>query len=281
MLHLQAANMHLRLAAFFDSSSAPNYVNDLLELYFATETFLTTALGLDDPTGPELRHSTSYIMQMILAGGFTLLKLLNSFFAQHLDVAAARRLFNSTIWAIRRISITNNDLPSRLAEVLAQLWRRYGAATRAPPAAVDGSLQLKVRCRMSMSLVYDSIWRWREEVAADAGAPSLDSAVNNPTNPEDGPGSLTAASGVRSGAGSGAVTPAKLTQLGAATAAAPNDTLLGPADAAALSYMAQPSYSDGYYNVFDPLNWILDGSIEFANTADAGMLDSLDGLSWS
>jgi hypothetical protein len=28
---------------------------------------------------------------------------------------------------------------------------------------VDDSLQLKVRCRMSMSLVFDSIWRWREE----------------------------------------------------------------------------------------------------------------------
>lgn len=31
---------------------------------------------------------------------------------------------------------------------------------------IDDSLQLKVRCRMSMSLVFDSIWRWREEFQA-------------------------------------------------------------------------------------------------------------------
>tara|TARA_R110002060_G_scaffold36060_4_gene46941 strand:- start:262 stop:513 length:252 start_codon:yes stop_codon:yes gene_type:complete len=35
-----------------------------------------------------------------------------------------------------------------------------------PRAIVDDSLQLKVRCRMSMSLMFDSIWRWREEFQA-------------------------------------------------------------------------------------------------------------------
>ena len=30
----------------------------------------------------------------------------------------------------------------------------------------DDTLQLKVRCRHSMSLVFDSIWHWREEYEA-------------------------------------------------------------------------------------------------------------------
>ena len=70
-----------------------------------------------------------------------------------------------------------NDLPSRLAEVLAQLWRGGGAGSRVvgrgmgegggtDGAGGGGSLQLKVRCRMSMSLVFDSVWRWREEFQA-------------------------------------------------------------------------------------------------------------------
>jgi len=280
--------VHLRLAAFFDSPSAPNYVNDLLELYFATEAFLTTALHLDDPDGPALRHSTSYLMQMILAGGFTLLKLLNSFFAQHIDVPAAKSLFNKTIWAIRRTSISNNDLPSRLAEVLAQLWRRYGAATRPCSIAVDGSLQLKVRCRMSMSLVYDSVWRWRDEVAVDANASNLDSAVDNPTNPEDGPGGSgtnSAAAGGVSTAVSRSATPARVGQL-------INNDLALPSDGA-MSYMSHPgmsaayvgptpSFSDGFHEVFDPLTWVLDGSIEFQTyPGDAQMLDGLDNIPWT
>ncbi len=81
-------------------------------------------------------------------------------------------MFNRTIWAIRSISVTTNDLPSRLAEVLAQLWRGGGAGSkiaRSDSSSAESTLQLKVKCRMSMSLVYDSVWRWREEFQATGG----------------------------------------------------------------------------------------------------------------
>ena len=106
---------------------------------------------------------------MIVAAGFTLLKLVNSSFARHIDIEYGKTLFNRTIWAIRAISVATNDLPSRLAEVLAQLWRGGGAGSRTvhiDHGLSDSSLQLKVKCRMSMSLVYDSVWRWREEFQA-------------------------------------------------------------------------------------------------------------------
>ena len=106
---------------------------------------------------------------MIVAAGFTLLKLLNSFFADNVDLEYGKALFSRCIWLIRSISVANNDLPSRLAEVLAQLWKSGGGGTKSPQRSneiADSSLQLKVRCRMSMSLVYDSVWRWREEFQA-------------------------------------------------------------------------------------------------------------------
>ena len=106
---------------------------------------------------------------MIIAAGFTLLKLLNSFFADSGKLAHGRDLFLKTIKAIRTISVATNDLPSRLAEVLAQLWKSGGSGLRAGQGqtkSLENSLQLKVRCRMSMSLVYDSVWRWREEFQA-------------------------------------------------------------------------------------------------------------------
>ena len=74
---------------------------------------------------------------------------------------------------IRAISITSHDLPSRLAEVLVQLWRAGDVGKRGKrnvPAEPDHPLQLKVKCRMSMSLVYDCIWRWREEFKGEGYA---------------------------------------------------------------------------------------------------------------
>ena len=125
---------------------------------------------------------------MIIAAGFSLLKLMNSFFARHINIEYGRNLFNRTIQAIRIISVFPNDLPNRLAEVLAQLWRSSGAGSRLSVAtsdSPDSSLQLKVKCRMSMSLVFDSVWRWREEFQAQ-GRGNLECNIHpvSPTHPQ-------------------------------------------------------------------------------------------------
>lgn len=168
-VYLRAANLHLRLSAFFDSPSSNDYHIDLFALWHSTTSFLEAAFNINTALGNLLVYSTNYILQMIIAAGFSLLKLMNSFFAGHVDVEYGRNLFNRTIQAIRSISVFTNDLPNRLAEVLAQLWRSSKAgSSRSVPTNdnTDSSLQLKVKCRMSMSLVFDSVWRWREEFQA-------------------------------------------------------------------------------------------------------------------
>ena len=169
-VYLRAANLHLYLSAFFASPSSTDYRNDLFALWRSTTSFLEAAFNVNTTAaGNVLVYSTNYILQMIIAAGFSLLKLMNSCFAQHVDIEYGRNLFNRTIQAIRSISVFTNDLPSRLAEVLAQLWRSSGAGSRRSVATndnSDSSLQLKVKCRMSMSLVFDSVWRWREEFQA-------------------------------------------------------------------------------------------------------------------
>ena len=168
-VYLRAANLHLRLSAFFDSPSSNDYRIDLFALWHSTTSFLEAAFNINTAAGNVLVYSTNYILQMIIAAGFSLLKLMNSFFASHVDIEYGRNIFNRTIQAIRSISVFTNDLPNRLAEVLAQLWRSSGAGSRrlvATNEGTDSSLQLKVKCRMSMSLVFDSVWRWREEFQA-------------------------------------------------------------------------------------------------------------------
>jgi hypothetical protein len=167
-LYLRAAALHLHLSVFFDPPTSKTYRQDLLALWLATTRFLEGALSLENVGGYSIQYATNYMLQMIIAGGFTLLKLLNSSFANLIDREYGKNLFTKTIRTIRTISISNNDLPSRLAEVLAQLWRAGGAGKENPDGGneMDDSLQIKVRCRMSMSLVYDSVWRWREEFQA-------------------------------------------------------------------------------------------------------------------
>lgn len=177
-LHLKAAGLHLRLAGFFDSHETPGYMDDLMGLWRATCTFLdyileSEGLSLDPQGGGELlRYATNYIQQMLVAAGFALLKLVRSFFVKSIDFERGRLLFHRTITAIRSTSVVQNDLNWRLAELMVQMWNGarvdnaqiyHGEDTE---QKIDDSLQLRVRCRHSMSLVFDSIWHWREEYQA-------------------------------------------------------------------------------------------------------------------
>ncbi|PVH87119.1 hypothetical protein DL98DRAFT_267593 [Cadophora sp. DSE1049] len=271
-LHLKAAGLHLRLSAFFDSSSTPGYLSDLMGLWLATVDFLDYVLELDAPSaenlrGSILRYATNYILQMIDAACFTLLKLLGSFFSASIDFDRGRLLFHRTIQVIRSMSIINNDLPWRLAELMVQMWNGARVEQRSqqqmnnngnghePRAVVDDSLQLKVRCRMSMSLMFDSIWRWREEFQAQ-GRGNLEAAMKNPTNPD----SAAESSASSTHMDSTLMPPSHQLQnqlLNAAGSVTPSSHGLPS------GMMGGVGYGESNYEVFDPLNWMLDGLVDF------------------
>lgn len=270
LLYLDIAALHFRLTAFFDSASATTYWSDLSALYVAASSLLNTFLalppGLDmsatSPThsateAPASPFATNYIMQMVLAAGFALLKLLNSFFASQVDIVTGRTLFLQTVSALRNISVLRNDLPQRLAEVLAQLWQASGAGGHqrlfddngSLRKDADTSLQLKVRCRMSVSLIFDSVWRWKEQFGA---VRNLDSMVEHPTEPD---GLVAAGASAAGGGGGGSA-------IGTAVMVAPDAS-------AGVSLVPDVDLGlDGWDSAFagnapfDSLGWALDGFLE-------------------
>ncbi|KAI1844545.1 hypothetical protein JX266_009218 [Neoarthrinium moseri] len=252
-VHLKAAAVHLRLAGFFDSSTTPGYVDDLMGLWRAVTSFLD--LLFEDSNHHILRFSTNYLQQMLVAAGFALLKLMRSFFAKSVgDFDRGRTLFHKTINAIRATSVQDNDLQWRLAELIVQMWNgaRIDHSNTSyrdgDKIEVDDSLQLKVRCRHSMSLVYDSIWRWREEYQAQgrgtldanessASSTHLDSTLMPPQN--NMPNLIAA---------NGALTPTANNGM----SAAPSSMIAG------MGYGGDPNY-----DFFDPQHWMLDGLLDF------------------
>ncbi|OGE58580.1 hypothetical protein PENARI_c001G12470 [Penicillium arizonense] len=258
-LYLRAANLHLHLSAFFDEPTAKDYRERVLSLYVATTSFLEVVLNLETGVGPVLSYTPYYVYQMMVAAGCTLLKLCKSFFASHIDMDYTKHLFNRTIWAIRGVSASSNDLPERLAEVLAQMWRLGGATQRSNNSTdLDDSLRLKVRCRMSMSLLYDSVWRWRED--ARTKGRNIEAYLKNPTNPDSTADSSTISSvgpvhtststpGISGGDPS--LAPAPLLSQASLGVQPPSQVNALPS-----------GFMEPNYEVFDPLNWLLDGLVD-------------------
>ncbi|PGH04009.1 hypothetical protein AJ80_08593 [Polytolypa hystricis UAMH7299] len=264
-IYLRAAGLHLRLSAFFDNPTAKDYRQGLMALYVTTTEFLESALNLETSVGPVLTYSSNYIYQMVLAAGFTLLKLYKSFFSDSIDLDYTKVLFNKTIWALRSMSVASNDLPERLAEVLAQMWRMGGALDQKYQTGqpeMDDTLQLKVRCRMSMSLVYDSVWRWREDF--QSRGTNFESYLKNPTNPDS-----NADSSANSSVGPLRTSSSTPGVMGSDPSLAPpppppTTGIGGINTSTSTTSVGLPSgFMEPTYEVFDPLNWMLDGLVDF------------------
>ncbi|GJN70316.1 hypothetical protein PLICBS_004370 [Purpureocillium lilacinum] len=272
-LHLRAAALHMRLAGFFDSSKTPGYMDDLMGLWRAATSFLDELLEVDKVTSPRdglggtiLLYATNYLQQMLVAAAFTLLKLMRSFFCKTIDFDRGRSLFHHSIRAIRATSVVNNDLQWRLAELMVQMWNgarldsRNAAWNREDDSAiqVDDSLQLKVRCRHSMSLVFDSVWRWREEYQSQGRD------TKQPTNPDSANESSASSSQLDSTLMPSHIPPTSNTLLGTNGALTPSAAALSAAASGPNSMIGGGmSYGETNYDFFDPQHWMLDGLLDF------------------
>ena len=136
-------------------------------MYLTAKGLIEHTLDIDRKDQIFLHHCPFYAYQSFVCASFVLLKVLRSeHFGTLVEVDSGRRTFNSSISALRKMSVSNNDLPGRLSDVLAYLWNHPN------PQVVCGSgidgLELKIQSRMSMSIVYDSLWLWRNEFVANS-----------------------------------------------------------------------------------------------------------------
>ncbi|KAF1931090.1 Zn(II)2Cys6 transcriptional activator [Didymella exigua CBS 183.55] len=209
-----AVSLHLHLHSFFSPEPRLERRDDLVALYYAATAYLDQVFKLQQAS--KLPYVPYYIMQMALAAGFALLKLLNSDFAGRLP-SKGRTYVLQTVEALRRAKVWPNDLLDRFAEVLAQLWkessrgRSLHSMSQSPSISNSGianmfntqpqsqqttqqrrestgmledPLGLIVRSRMSMSVVFDCVWRWREAQVSGAAEQLDNTVVTNPTNPD-------------------------------------------------------------------------------------------------
>lgn len=121
---------------------------------------------MDSQDGGFLHYSPFFCYQAFSSAAFIVLKLsMNVYFQSLIDVKEGKKLINAAISALRKMSVANNDLPGRLSDVI-------GFFCSLPNSQLIGGdtidkLQLRVRNRLSMSIVYDSLWEWRNQFRND------------------------------------------------------------------------------------------------------------------
>ncbi|EXJ68009.1 uncharacterized protein A1O5_08624 [Cladophialophora psammophila CBS 110553] len=182
--YFHVVKLHLHAFYLFDEPTALGYLERIVALYSTATSVIEHVRNLDSRSQDFLRFCPLFCYEAFLCAVFILLKVVkNDYFAAIIDADSGKGLINFSVSALRKISVVNNDLPGRLSDVIAYLW------THPNPSLMGGigmdGLQLKVRSRMSMSIVYDSLWRWREQFRTEAESADPQGLNNGNTPPVD------------------------------------------------------------------------------------------------
>lgn len=105
--------------------------------------------------------SQSFVDRTICLAGFSILRLVRSPLAQHLDLTSGEQAFFQAVQFLKNVSLQSGDIGMRTALIMNDLWNSSKVFRRK-----DGrieSLGLRLRTRLSMSVSYDMFWYWREE----------------------------------------------------------------------------------------------------------------------
>ena len=155
-LHLDCGRLHVGAFHFYVDKQAIDH-DGLVELFdLATKVIIgTNATYQYKPSRPD------YISTATLLAACVILRISRSCLASRVDLHAGEKAYFEAIVALRESSLENNDLSARGAMVLAQLWTSTRVFCR-DDGVVDG-LSVDIRTRLSMGIVFDCFWWWREE----------------------------------------------------------------------------------------------------------------------
>ncbi|KAF2461481.1 Zn(II)2Cys6 transcription factor [Lineolata rhizophorae] len=164
-VQLNLARMTIRIFHFFRNPSI-DQTTGLVSLYTSCTVVLDLINNHDEEY--QLLHSApAAIMNAVLLASHTLLRMLKGSFSQYLDFETAKSYFFLGINLSKRLSCFSNDAMDKNAELLPMIWNSPKAFHKP-----DGSefTVLRIRSRLAMSAVFDSLWWWREEFAGQSGA---------------------------------------------------------------------------------------------------------------
>jgi hypothetical protein len=154
--YLYIARLTIQAFHFYKDPTTKYPTFMLTRLYTTACVVLRHIDRLDSSGVIKLSNAPHYFFYATTLASFTILRLLKSSIAQYMD-ENAKEAFLLGVNVMKRLCTQSNDGPSRMAQMLTQLWNSEKAFKNP-----DGSehMSLRIRTRLAMSPVFDSIWWW-------------------------------------------------------------------------------------------------------------------------
>jgi hypothetical protein len=132
-MYMAAARIHLHSFYFFATSTNDSRKAGIMKAYDSA-TNLISALTTPDHSQDTLLYLPYYLFRCLLTPACILVEVLKSNYAQEVDdFEKGRRVFNDSILAIQRSSVTNNDTAAKAVKMLSCVWHSSITSGQSPP----------------------------------------------------------------------------------------------------------------------------------------------------
>lgn len=163
----------------------PGYSPELLKqhiirAYHTASSALRNAQELDRKIG-FLGHITHPQMRSLMTAGCVVFKLLRSSYMPFLDSKAIEDVASDAVSICHRMSISEGDLPMRLAALLKVFLERYHAADRSTTWRTEEPMASSFPRRLSAGVTFDCLIRWKSDGTMDRALSH--NLYQNPPNP--------------------------------------------------------------------------------------------------
>lgn len=176
---LLCTSLQLRAYYFFEMSASESRKRGILQAY-ATSISLISRIHNEDKRAKFVEFCPSHFPQSLVMAAIIIMKTIGSSYSRFVDVEKGKRAFNSVLFMLRRYSVEDNDLKGRLSKILTQLWNVHQSL----PAKREQEPSLRVKTRLSASVLHDSLWMWREQFGGQSKTPPLPADTNSPLEPQ-------------------------------------------------------------------------------------------------
>jgi len=157
VIHLVETRLYLRIFYFFDSTHSEHRQSGILKAYSSATNFIALV-----SSSHALFNYFSYTpipnLKYVVAALAILIQVLNSNLYTCVDYTAGAASIEAALTALRKSSIEGNDVFIRASEIFLYLWR----VQQEDHDLKKQSPALLIKSRLSASLLYDSLWRWRQ-----------------------------------------------------------------------------------------------------------------------
>ncbi|EXK48048.1 hypothetical protein FOMG_01189 [Fusarium oxysporum f. sp. melonis 26406] len=109
-------------------------------------------------------YASNYYTRMALLAAFCILRLVRSQLKEYDDLRDAQQSLFKAISFVKRRSMQDGDLDERYGTILSQLWSNSDSMD----TTTANGLDLRIRSRLFMSVVFDSLWTAPESVQTGA-----------------------------------------------------------------------------------------------------------------